>query len=398
MHKVILFLLVIPFYVLGQFIDSNPVGLGNDQFPQAQVKSYGIGNLGFDVCDFIYNPKYIYSQEHFHVYTSFNYNTKSHREYKTHNYNYNLSDGINSWGPTFDLKIVYKDYNFNLIYSNLIFFDQQIKGTYSYGFETSEGIWKITIGDPINEVAHKIFQFAISKRISQYLSFSIGIRSNYFMSRINSPTTIEFIDFQTKLIDNFQYLLAMNYVHSSYKLYFLVRTQNSLVNLKGEGFIDGYKILFENDPYVSFPGLIGYGFQYQILKDIKLSLEISHEYLSSVGRIYYGKTIKGHGIFNSEMSLGINYSLLTMFKLGLLYSHYLKYDDEIGLGSETGNSAFPHAEITNPWSVVFSIKYIYRNFEVSGYYQYSYVKYNLENYYRVEDSAKYFKISLGVSY
>ncbi|MBD3226025.1 MAG: hypothetical protein GF313_14960 [Caldithrix sp.] len=255
--KVFLYNLLLPISLFAQFIDLNPVSLGNEQFPQAQIKSFTTGNLGFGTRVQIYNPKYLSSPKMFHIYLSFNHHIQSQRQYKVDNVSLKLARQRPSWAPHISAKIVSGNYNINLTYCKLLSFNRRFTGKYTYEFYSSKGILLLEFVDPEQQAMHHSLQIALSRKLSEAALITAGMRSNSFKLKTENQESIKFVEFLSPVISNLQYFLSVNYAKPHYEACILLRTQNAMNELKGNGFSEGYNLSFENKPFVSYPGLLG---------------------------------------------------------------------------------------------------------------------------------------------
>jgi hypothetical protein len=285
------------------------------------------------------------------------------------------------------------------VYSKQLSFNQKYKGIYSYGFQSDNSTFVINYDDPIYEISHHIFQLSLSRKLNNIFNITFGLRSNFFKSKLKNSETIEYVEFSTGIFDNIQIITTLNCENKLYNYYVLLKTQNGMNKMDGSGFFDGYNLSFKTEPFVSFPGLFSYGFQYKILEKSNINVEVLHEFLF-ISNDYYENNIfmDGHNIFNTELYIGSNYEIINGLNLGLMYSKYISYDDEIGLGNKTSNSVFTESNIRNPWSIVFASQYLYKSFRIAFNYQYSKITYKIENDDKIIDAGHFIKLGFGVSY
>ena len=298
----------------------------------------GIGNLGFDSEDAFYNPKYNFlNQNEVAIFLSTNSLISSTSKLDINNKQVDLFNGKFITSPNISLQYTYYEYTFFIQYFNdLLLKNFAPISTWSKHFYTLNGERQYSAREPEFLIANQVFQIAISRKIIDDLSISIGLLTNFYQNKQTYGDLTE--DISSDNFDNYQILGTINYNSNIFSLYLLYKSQVDPKRLGPEMIKLNDEIEYYNNSIVSFPGILGYGLQYQIWAPVKISLEMQHEFLNTKFNYEYNRAPYevwdrsgefSHNIFNNKIIFGINYTSPIDLEIGFLYSKYLKYDIDV---------------------------------------------------------------------
>lgn len=361
-------------------------------FPHAGIYSSGIGNLGFDCHESIFNPIHN-SDAKLKVFVTTNLNIDSGRSGSWSN--------ILTFLPNFDLKYSESSFTFHFsYYTNLLLHQKSIAGTWVIRFPGQN-----TINS--RGLSQKIFnnrtQLALSVPLGDYFTGSLGVFFNTFTNIIDfNDTLVKALDVKTASFQKIQFSGSLNlHFKNGLKSYILLRSQRSNVQLNPKFIELSDEISFANPYSVSFPGELSYGMQLPVTKTLKISTELTHQYLFQKSfSIRNSESIEKTelNILLSEISIGANYLFKFPFKLGIVLSRYVQHMDWLRPFYTTGTGESALGNVRNPMTFVFSSEYAFGKLLFTLHFQYSTVKYNLENI-SVDfvDQSKFIKIGFGTN-
>jgi len=399
-----IFVIIINFLFINSLLSQILVqNFQNDPFfgesPQAAVRSSGIGNYGFDSEEGFFNPHGSHYESDLIVGISslMNINSGIHRtnkENKTRKYSTNIFD--NSFD--FFLKYKHKDYDFHLNYFTNLYFRQRGQNGLDalLLFKTYEGPMSIIGMNPEYIISNNVLQFAISRKFNT-LTITGGFLTNRYIYKINldHPYSVEL---KTSFLENFQLLLSLNYKYEDIlRFYILGRTANSEIelipNIKSNNsqIISSYKLL------ASFPGLIAYGVQYNLLEDLRLSLEMCHDWL----RFNDDPDLFvrwNQELFTSELILGINYNIFENWKIGLLYSNFLEYTSGVRLEHHVAYQGAVFFPIDKLQMYKAATNYNFKSWTIQLNYQYGVSEYDINQDGILEEKSHLLRFGISKSF
>ena len=248
-------------------------------------------------------------------------------------------------------------------------------------------------------------KLAASLLASPKLSLNIGILTSSLNYKWD-PGVTNPADYKSGFFKNFQYLFSMSYALSeSFRYYVKFKSQKanfdlSIVDLRFDNGFITLPII-----YASYYGNIGYGVQKSFGNRLKVSAEMRHQFLevndtTGISNAF-GRVDQRH-IWNNEIILGTKYQLSNKFKIGAIFTTFLKYDNLIYLRvleeQEDGSETLSLAHISKPLSVALSGRYISGKISLRGIYQYSRNQYDTASRTVIKDSAHFLSINFGYNF
>lgn len=408
MRFFLLFLLILAGSpVSAQVVDNVPLKEFRE-LPQAELKSFSIGNYGFGAEQNDYNPYYFWDDsvrinragENLNLLLSLggNLNIAGERGYSIQADQYQNFTNHLTFRPNLAAKIWYHYFLLQLSYTNDYLFHQEQTGVnINYSFDP----FGLTVTRQALSVEQNTLMAALSMMSSPALSLTIGALSNSF-NYTWSPNDLDPVEFRTGLFNNLQYLFAANFkVNRRLQSYLLFKTQKANVALRdGNLKLSNVTVTFPAAK-VSYYGTVGYGIQWKTFEQMNLSLEMRHQFLEAVdttlGAILAGS--EERHIWNNEIILGTDIKFSDQVKFGALFSYFLKYDNNIDIryitGSSNGEPVVSFARITNPFSLVLSAEYFTEKLFIRGFYQFSKSTYKTNGQLFSEDIAHFVSVNLG---
>jgi hypothetical protein len=357
--------------------------------PQTTVRSSGIGNYGFDSKEGFFNPHQSNVESEFSVGFVSLLNLNSGRYWINNISKKPRRDTDNFFDSTFDIHFKYKhnDYIFHLNYFTNLFFHQTLQDGVGIqlAFQTYDGPHTLISVNPTYSIINKSLQIAVTRKINSF-TFALGFLTNRYKYKINldDPYTIEL---NSSFFENFQLLLSLNYEYEDYLFFYILgRSQQSEIELIPRVKNLGTQIINKNKLLLSFPGLVAYGVQYKLLDELKISIEICHDFLTTNNDpVLYKKN--GQELFTTEMVLGMTLNLFQNIKTGILYSRFLDYKS--GIRTEwhipyRGAEFFP-LESLQMFKASTSYRYINWTFQIN--YQYGISTYDIADLGLLEENS-----------
>ena len=404
MLKILSILFILNSVLFAQLIELNPLSLGFDHVPQSKMISRGVGSVGFDNADHVYNPKYNFTTKYVSFSASYLSDIKTESDLIVHSNSYPITENLDNTSWDLGLQLKFLSFNLNVNYFNNIIFHQRFLHNITKTLESDKGNITLALENTLHQITHRIIQFSLVKNLSEHSSLAIAILTNNFEYQMNSENNKSLFDYSEPFFGNIQYLASYNHSFPFFDFYVLLRTQNSLEKLETSGYIYKDNRQYTHKPYISFPGNFGYGVQFKVTSGLTSSIEMKHEFLFTeddaiVFKRYDYTTerehYKGLSIFNTELNWGIKYNILTYVDLGLLLNYSLDNDYQILTDSDEDYFKY---KIDQYYTLIPSLRFTYNFLALSFYYQYTKLTYeNLANTHR-EDVSQLFKINFSVNY
>jgi hypothetical protein len=406
-------LILLSFFTLpiaGQVVENVPLK-EYQEFPQAELKDFSVGNYGFGRRQNHYNPYYYWDDttrideaaENLTFFVSFgsNFNTAGARTNNVQSQEFKDFKNELAFRPNFLTKIWYRYFLFQLSYSNDYLLHRKQTGVnIRYNFDPFD----LVVNQQKIFVQQNTLMAALSMITSPSVSLTIGAFSNSF-NYTWTPNDLEPVEFRSGLFNNFQYLVAGNFKFKQrWQSYLLFKTQKANVALpEGNLKLTSLPVPFPAAK-VSYYGTVGYGIQWQALEKVNLSLEMRHQFLEAVdttlAAILAGSDERH--IWNNEIILGTSFKFGDQLKIGALFSYFLKYDNNLDIRYSPDNSNQEQevffARIDHPYSVVVSAGYILNRFVMRGVYQFSKSTHKADNKLFLEDISHFISINLGYNF
>ncbi len=375
----------------------------NDPFfgesPQAITRSTGIGNYGFDSEEGFFNPTDSNSKSEFLVGISSLMNIDG-GTYRTNRANESRSYSTNIFNNSFDLFLKYKhkEYNFHLNYFTNLYLHQQGQNGFDalLFFKTYDGPLSILGINPEYQISNNVLQFAVSRKIGKF-TIAGGFLTNHYIYKIilDDPYSVEL---KTSFLENFQLLLSLNYEFKNFlRFYLLGRTASSEIELIPNINPNLSQIIREYKLLVSFPGLVAYGVQYNILDDLKLSLEMCHDWLpyNDDPNLF----VRWHQeLFTSEIILGVNYNIFDSWKIGAMYSTFLEYSSGVRLEHHVAYQGAEFFPLDKLRMYKAATSYKYKDWSVQLNYQYGVSEYNIYDDGIVEEKSQFLRLGIKTNF
>jgi hypothetical protein len=396
-----IFLLNITCIAQSQIMENNCFDFFFGGKPESEMKMYGIGSLGFGEWGNNYNPKYLELPQSIIIKGGILYSMTGN----TYEFLMNKSDdeiykNNTRVLPSIDLFFKAEDWLFQIDYFYSTYSDATpIGGTFTFVFPNKSGskYYRIISQDPQFQLMNQRLQFAISKRVTDDVSMGLGIIFNGTNQIIDFNTSADKWEYSTSMFDYPQFLASINCILDPVNIYFLCKTQRTELSSKASSFQINGDDIETNIPFVSYPGLVGYGIEYNIKENLSVSLEMAHHYcVEDIKRwIDQWRSLHVHqDMWNNEIILGIKYTPLNNVSLGVLYDSYLKYD-RIGLADEIIYDT-PLPQVESLKYCVVSASYDSKLFSVLLQYQYSFFKETEINNYYTHRNSNTLKGSLSI--
>ena len=371
---IVILILYFKFNIQAQIFEYDLIFTFND-YPIAKNNLSGIGNLGFDSHESLYNPKYNSENENkLAIYLSSN--SIINYTAKIPSTDAEVFKGEFIMWPNLSLQYNIDKYSFYIQYFNELLLKNRAVGTWSFHIPSFNGERSITSPEPEFLISNNELQLAVSRKIMKGFSISVGILTNIFRNKQIFGSIVK--EISSNFLDNIQILGSINYNSGSISLYLLGKSQAGPLHLNPEIIDLNEDIKFYNNAIISYPGYLGYGIQYKIINPLKISIEMQHEFFNTVydykyKRVPYvepwdrsGKFSKN--IFNNEIIIGLNYFTPINLSVGLMYSKYLKYDVDV---NNLLNYINPLPKYDNINFYDFSCEYFYANWSIYLRYQVS---------------------------
>lgn len=405
-----LLLILLSFYcapLIAQIVENVPLK-EFQEFPQAELKNFSVGNYGFGQRQNDYNPYYFWDDsvrinragENLNLFLSLggNFNIAGERKYSVKTDQYQDFTNHLTFRPNLAAKIWYHYFLLQLNYTNGYLFRQKQTGVnIAYNFDP----FGLIVTQQELSVEQNTLMAALSMMSSPALSLTIGALSNIF-NYTWTPNELDPVEFRSGLFNNLQYLFAANFkVKKRLQSYLLFKTQKANVALpEGNLKLSNVTVTFPAAK-VSYYGTVGYGVQWKTSEQLNLSLEMRHQFLeasdTTLGAILAGS--EERHVWNNEIILGTDFTFSGRLKFGALFSYYLKYDNNLDIrhisGSSNGEPVVSFARITDPYSLVFSGEYFTETLVIRGFYQFSKSVYKTDGQLFSEDIAHFVSINLG---
>jgi hypothetical protein len=169
--------------------------------------------------------------------------------------------------------------------------------------------------------------------------------------------------------------------------------------------IDGNSYL-PNNSLISYPGEVDAGIRFNLNNNVHISIESLNSYIFSEKTILIKDSTGSetgyknkHSIWNSELSFGLDYHFENNFLLGVIFSSYIKYDNDV----QVLNDSFPIDEykIKYPKNLIFSGEYKIKNISFCIDYLFSYSKTIFETQYEKgyhKNFTNNLKVGLSIEY
>lgn len=366
------------------------------QSPQTAIRSSGIGNYGFDSDEMFFNPRSSDIKSDFILGISalFNVNSGLYRtnssRVETRRYSTNIDDNAFD----FFLKYKHKDYDFHLNYFTNLFFRQKGQNGLDvlFFFETYNGPQNLLGLNPEYYISNKTMQFAVSRKFDSF-TLAAGFLTNRYIYKIvlDDPYSVEL---KSNFLENIQLLISLNYNYENLlRFYLLGRTENSEIELIPDihsietSLISRYKLL------VSFPAMVVYGIQYNLIGELKLSVEMCHDFLTTNNDPDLFKRW-GQKLSTSEMILGINYTLFGTWQIGALYSRFLEYKSGVRFESHVVYEGAVFFPIETLQMYKLATSYKYKDWALQANYQYGVSEYDLPDNVYMQEKSQLLRFSI----
>lgn len=382
------------------------------EFPQAEIKNFGIGSYGFDPQGNFYNPFYHENdslrgaadgnQSDLYISLGGNFNAAGLRySYDAAGNKEKTFENVLTFRPNFLAKFWYRYFMAQLSYANDYLLNQQDKSG-SFTFE-SNGL-QVTTGEQNLTVEKNTLLLAVSMLASPSLSLTLGAATGSFRYTWDL-TIVKPAEFTSGLFNNLQYLFAANFrVKERWRGYLQFQTQKSNVSLpNGSLKLENTEITF---PFatVSYYGNVGYGVERNVFEGVNISFEMRHQFLevsdTTQATLVSGKTEKH--IWNNELIAGTSFQPAPFLKAGALFSYFLKYDNNLDIRyvseGSGGDPVVYFARIANPYSVAISAQYNWEKIVLKGFYQFSKSTYKTGDELFLKDTTHFVSINLGYNF
>jgi len=409
--KILILFFLLSITVNAQIIEGVST-LALNQFPHTSLKMSGIASRGFDDYAGIYNPKLSLSDSIFKVSVSGIINLPILRTYKLENEEVTYLDNKLDFLLQAHIKMILdesKRFAFTINYYSDILSSVkfgEMSGSTNLNFQTKNHSYSISILKPDASFfsMSRILQCSFSYMLTDYTSLSFGAQTTDF-EHVLHWTPIDPFIFQTKLFSNTQFIASLNHrFNEKVESYLTFKSQESRLLMSKEASYNGEEILMP-DTYLSLHGNIGYGIQYKVSDRVKLSAEMSHQFLEVDEENHYDYYTEKliHHIWNNELLLGTNVKVLDNFHAGLLLTYYLKYNNDLYMRISSGYDPYEYSDIppSRPFTLIASLKYSLANFDLLLQYQHSQVSYkDSTNFWigEIHDYANYFKLTMSANF
>jgi hypothetical protein len=363
MNKTLLLLIfiIIPNGLFAQMIEDIYTSLYFGGTPEAELRTQGIGSLGFGSYGARYNPHYIQEYSGLNITFGGLLNTKQTAVENGYDI-YKNNSGIK---PVIDLSYGNSNITLQLSYNySLLSNKSPSGGSTTYNFPAKDhNVYIVRSNNIEYQLENESARLSASGMIGQNISLGIAVEFNRTKDIVNFNTTTSPYTIQTSLLTNPQFVLALNYYDDYLQSYILFKTQRPEIRIDPDFTIYGNSIL-SNGSTISYPGLLGYGIRYSFSSWLHCSIEMAHTFLVADTTYlddFYRK-IKHHDvIWNNEIAIGMSVEPFENCSLGFLYNPYLKYD----------KIDYPPFLVTGTPNQVSSI----HRFIISGSYQYRFIRF-----------------------
>ena len=376
--------IIISFNINAQYLDRS-FGYFDD-VPTARFNMWGIGSLGFDSKANYYNPNYFSAENTLGVFLYGNINLHSSRKYNgDEQWDNSTSRTEENTNIIPNISAYYKldNFLFNLSYLNTLYFNRKVKDE-SGEIHTNYyfGSWLIYYRDPHIRIKNNVFQLSISMKLSNYTSIAVGLATNVFkyefssnqIEGYNNIFVNDSYEFGSDLFSNYQYLLSINYRNPEIlSLYIFYKTQYTNTPLGPSELPVNDSLYLKINPRLTIPGKFGFGTQVRIIDPLRVSAEFS-------GDVIFEED-EGPDIYNTNISLGLNYRLLDKLQLGFMALYYFDYFNGFILfanGTRRDHYYFPdyyykpESDFWNSFNLIFNSSYrLMNDLELFFGYQYS---------------------------
>lgn len=365
------FLIIISNIIFCQYVFSGPSANADNYFASKVFQS-GIGSLGFDNEQNFFNPHYQTRLNDLRIMISGNYL----KQYSDRH----ILMGLNKESSPVilpDLTASYRmqDYLFQLHFANTILMDN--KYVYTEWASTAMTVQEV-------KVSNYEFQFDVSRLISEYVSLTAGLSTDYYYnsSTFSSFKNVYKIIYSLKPGTAAKYSASINYDNlNGLKFYIFFKSMIYRAEMD-ERYYRINNVRVRTGGNINYPGILSLGVQYKLWNPVRLSLEYYEEYFSEDSRP------------NRKILIpGFNIRPIKSLVLGALFGYQLSteraFDHWNGIILESSSDSY---------FGIFSMAYKYSRFSINTHFQFIHAYYFDNQHYELLSESQKIRLSLGIEF
>ena len=403
MYRIVVVLLIsTSVQSIGQIVERPPFNMFTE-FPQAELRGYGRGSLGFDASMNTYNPHYLSPEgADYRLLVGANVGFAGRRTYPPQgelSTSFDADKFTNPINPTIGAILWSGRSMFQLCYYQDYGIKDHETGSTSYGFGN---LYRVSSRERDIRLRQCTFQVAFSHSILPSCSVTVGLLTKGFRYEWDIKS-IPPVVYEHNMFEHFQGVVGiMVSPLENLQSYLTLTSQNSRIDLSDGVFRFPAGILvYPTLTKISYYGNIGYGVQVGVLQQLKLSVEMRHQFLEdssdvieSDGFIAYGE----RHIWNNEITVGAHTSILSTVQLGLRYSRFLKYDNRKGMIRTSSSGMNSTMSIQNPYSLAVVSQVTLGDLSMEVAYQYAKAGYEYQGQTAISDAVHSASVLIGYSF